>query len=113
MIESNSLLTALFQNGVFGEAMASAKVLGTFSNKNSIRKSLPKDYSFRALLLLRGSSFSSFSEISFIEISTFVLVSEFLSLFLSFRVRFEPCFSLCGKIFSKKDAYLDSMTVFS
>ena len=113
MIESNSLLTASFQNGASGEAMASAKVFGTFSTKNAIRKSSPKDFSFRALLLLRGSSFSSFSEISFIEISTFVSVSEFLSLSLSSRVRFEPCFSLYGKIFSKKDAFLDSMTVFS
>ena len=52
MIESKSLLTASFQNGKSGEDMASAKVFGSFSTKNAIKKSSPKDVSFRALFVV-------------------------------------------------------------
>ena len=81
--------------------MASLNVLGSFSKRNAVINSSPNDFSLRALLLRLGSSFSS--SVAWTE----VLTSP------SSRVHFGCSLSLHGNTFSKKEAFLDSITVFT
>src|ERR1044071_6277538 len=102
IMESISLFTASFHEGASGVDMTSLNVFGSFSKRNAVINSSPNDFSLRALLLRLGSSFSSSS-----VAGTEVLASP------SSRIRFGCALSLHGNTFSKKEAFLDSITVFT